>query len=146
NDEPFFFTRNTNNTRIGYTVGGGVEYAITPNWTVKGEALYVNLEIHKLVLYAVIHSRPLIFWTVLCTLGQQPCGRSRGPELQVQLGPAAACRREILKSRRKFLAAKRNPAPAAGFFVCEYTSRLCPICVAFSPRCPENCGEKTFLH
>ena len=27
----------------GYTVGGGVEYAITPNWSVKGEALYANL-------------------------------------------------------------------------------------------------------
>jgi outer membrane immunogenic protein len=30
-------------TRVGWVVGTGLEYAITPNWTVKGEALYANL-------------------------------------------------------------------------------------------------------
>ena len=29
--------------RVGYTVGGGVEYAFTPNWSVKAEYLYVDL-------------------------------------------------------------------------------------------------------
>ena len=29
--------------RVGWTVGGGFEYAITPNFTVKTEYLYVNL-------------------------------------------------------------------------------------------------------
>ena len=30
-------------TKSGWAVGGGVEYALTNNWTVKGEYLYVNL-------------------------------------------------------------------------------------------------------
>lgn len=30
-------------TKIGWVVGAGVEYALTPNWTIKGEALYANL-------------------------------------------------------------------------------------------------------
>lgn len=31
------------NTHVGYAVGGGAEYAITNNWTVKLEGLYVDL-------------------------------------------------------------------------------------------------------
>lgn len=30
-------------TKFGWTVGGGLEYAVTPNWTVKAEYLYVDL-------------------------------------------------------------------------------------------------------
>lgn len=30
-------------SRTGYVVGGGVEYAFAPNWTVKGEYQYINL-------------------------------------------------------------------------------------------------------
>ena len=30
-------------TQFGWTVGGGLEYAVTPNWTVKAEYLYVDL-------------------------------------------------------------------------------------------------------
>ncbi len=33
----------SNTTKIGWVAGLGLEYAITPNWTVKGEALYANL-------------------------------------------------------------------------------------------------------
>ena len=29
--------------KTGWTLGGGIEYAITPNWTVRAEALYVDL-------------------------------------------------------------------------------------------------------
>lgn len=29
--------------RVGYTIGGGLEYAFTPNWSVKAEYLYVDL-------------------------------------------------------------------------------------------------------
>ena len=36
--------RRNNDTKFGYTVGGGLEYAFTNNFTVKLEALYVNLE------------------------------------------------------------------------------------------------------
>ena len=37
-----FFT--DDNTQYGWTVGGGLEYAITNNWTAKVEYLYVNLD------------------------------------------------------------------------------------------------------
>jgi len=30
-------------TKIGWTVGGGAEYAFTPNWSIKAEYLYVDL-------------------------------------------------------------------------------------------------------
>jgi outer membrane immunogenic protein len=32
----------SSSTKTGWTVGGGVEYAFTPNWTVKAEYLYAN--------------------------------------------------------------------------------------------------------
>ena len=35
-------TSRSSSTKAGWTVGGGVEYAFTPNWTVKGEYLYEN--------------------------------------------------------------------------------------------------------
>ncbi len=38
-----FYTGGSSSTRSGYTLGGGVEYALTPNWTIKGEYLYVDL-------------------------------------------------------------------------------------------------------
>src|ERR1700728_1120841 len=33
----------TNNTEFGWTAGGGIEFAITPNWTAKVEYLFVDL-------------------------------------------------------------------------------------------------------
>jgi len=33
-------TLSSSSTRVGYTVGGGLEYAFTPNWTAKIEYLY----------------------------------------------------------------------------------------------------------
>jgi outer membrane immunogenic protein len=38
-----FFTGNPGTTRVGWTIGGGVEYAITNNITIKGEYLYADL-------------------------------------------------------------------------------------------------------
>ena len=32
----------TSTTRTGWTVGGGLEYALTNNWTVRGEYLYAD--------------------------------------------------------------------------------------------------------
>jgi outer membrane immunogenic protein len=41
---PTFFTANNgNNMRVGYAVGAGVEYAFTPNWSVKVEYLFADL-------------------------------------------------------------------------------------------------------
>jgi outer membrane immunogenic protein len=34
---------NIDSTRVGWVVGSGLEYALTPNWTVKGEAIYAQL-------------------------------------------------------------------------------------------------------
>jgi outer membrane immunogenic protein len=39
----FFLSGSPSSSRVGWTVGGGVEYAITNNITVKGEYLYYNL-------------------------------------------------------------------------------------------------------
>jgi outer membrane immunogenic protein len=39
-DTPSF---NIDSTRVGWVVGSGLEYAVTPNWSVKGEALYAQL-------------------------------------------------------------------------------------------------------
>lgn len=36
-------TRGASDTRLGWTIGGGVEYAIAPPWTAKLEYLYVDL-------------------------------------------------------------------------------------------------------
>jgi outer membrane immunogenic protein len=41
---PTFFTANNrNNLRVGYAAGAGVEYAFTPNWSVKVEYLFTDL-------------------------------------------------------------------------------------------------------
>ena len=34
---------NPSSSRVGWTIGGGVEYAVTNNWTIKGEYLYADL-------------------------------------------------------------------------------------------------------
>ena len=40
---PTFFTaNNANNTRFWYAAGAGVEYAFTPNWSVKVEYLFTD--------------------------------------------------------------------------------------------------------
>jgi outer membrane immunogenic protein len=38
-----FWSGSPSSTRVGWTVGGGAEYALTNNWTIKGEYLYANL-------------------------------------------------------------------------------------------------------
>ena len=35
---------NNDDTKVGYALGGGLEYAFTPNWTAKIEGLYVNID------------------------------------------------------------------------------------------------------
>jgi outer membrane immunogenic protein len=37
------FTTESSATHVGWTVGGGAEYAVMPNWTVKAEYLYADL-------------------------------------------------------------------------------------------------------
>ena len=40
---------------IGYAFGGGVEYAFTQNWTVKAEALYINLSSGRNQQFVVVN-------------------------------------------------------------------------------------------
>jgi outer membrane immunogenic protein len=37
-------TTSDTQTHLGYTVGGGVEWGFTPNWSVKGEYLWAHYE------------------------------------------------------------------------------------------------------
>ncbi len=47
----FLAGASTNNrTSIGYTLGGGVEYALWNNWSIKGEYLYYDLGRHSTVI------------------------------------------------------------------------------------------------
>ncbi|WP_439273681.1 outer membrane protein [Pseudochrobactrum sp. HB0163] len=45
------FEDKASKTRVGYTVGAGVEYAVTDNWTVKAEYLYSNYGKKNVTLY-----------------------------------------------------------------------------------------------
>jgi len=42
-----FWSGGPSSTRVGWTIGGGVEYAITNNITIKGEYLYADLGSHS---------------------------------------------------------------------------------------------------
>lgn len=42
-DQSVEYTGTSDKWRSGWTVGGGLEYAIQPHWTVRAEALYVDL-------------------------------------------------------------------------------------------------------
>ncbi len=37
-------TAATSSLRVGWTLGAGVEYAVTPNWTIRAESLYAEFE------------------------------------------------------------------------------------------------------
>lgn len=39
---PFFASSNRSNTRIGWTVGGGIQYAVTNNWSVRAEYRFTD--------------------------------------------------------------------------------------------------------
>jgi outer membrane immunogenic protein len=40
---PNFFGSSSNSLRLGYTVGGGLEYMLSPNWSIKAEYLWTDL-------------------------------------------------------------------------------------------------------
>ncbi len=42
------FYTSTNSTDIGYTVGGGLEYALADRWTIRGEYLYTDFGTNKI--------------------------------------------------------------------------------------------------
>jgi outer membrane immunogenic protein len=47
-DNGVFANMNDNSTQTGWTAGGGIDWAVSDNWTVGGEVLYVNLGEQKL--------------------------------------------------------------------------------------------------
>jgi outer membrane immunogenic protein len=53
-----FNAASNNDTRVGWAAGGGIEWAFAPNWSVKGEALYVDL---GRTSYASSNSNPVLF-------------------------------------------------------------------------------------
>ena len=54
NGAPLQFTGSQRDIRVGYAVGGGIEHAFTPNWSVKLEYLYYDLGREDAVNVAVI--------------------------------------------------------------------------------------------
>lgn len=42
-DTPYFSNGSFNNTRVGWTAGGGAEWMFLPNWSLKAEYLYYDL-------------------------------------------------------------------------------------------------------
>jgi outer membrane immunogenic protein len=48
-----YWNSNPSTSRVGWTLGAGVEYAVTNNWTIKGEYLYYNLGTTRSVAYPV---------------------------------------------------------------------------------------------
>ena len=56
NDNSYMFN-SSNSMRIGYAVGGGVEYAVNRNWSIKGEYLFTDLGSSNLSYYGVAPQR-----------------------------------------------------------------------------------------
>ena len=48
------------NTRVGWTVGGGLEYAVTNNWSIRAEYRYANFG--QYTVYPVNFCRPWRYW------------------------------------------------------------------------------------
>lgn len=44
---PFFANGNVSSTRVGWTVGGGIQYAVTNNWWIFGEYRYTDFGTHN---------------------------------------------------------------------------------------------------
>ena len=42
-----YWSGNPSSTRVGWTIGAGVEYALTNNWTIGAEYLYADLGQHQ---------------------------------------------------------------------------------------------------
>ena len=46
----------------GYTVGGGLEYALNRNWSIKGEYLYYDLGSETLTASAIVGPAETVFF------------------------------------------------------------------------------------
>ncbi len=56
NDNSYMFN-SSNSMRIGYALGGGVEYAVNRNWSIKGEYLFTDLGRSNLSVYGLAPPR-----------------------------------------------------------------------------------------
>jgi outer membrane immunogenic protein len=59
---PFFASGNVSNTRVGWTVGGGIDYAVTNNWSVFAEYRYTNWGTIRDGNFAGIVAAPGVFF------------------------------------------------------------------------------------
>jgi outer membrane immunogenic protein len=73
---PFFLNESISKTRAGWTVGGGIEYAITNNWSVRAEYRYSDLG----------HYIDYPFTTVVVPAGDTLSVQHHLTENQVQVG------------------------------------------------------------
>lgn len=55
---PFTYLGSVSNVRAGFTVGGGLEYAFTPNWSVKAEGLYFDFGSQNYVAFPLAPNPP----------------------------------------------------------------------------------------
>ena len=117
---PVFGSGNRSTTRVGWTVGGGLEYALTNNWSVRAEYRFTDFgRINQTGIFE--DTNPLILTPTAAFIGNR-----RIQENQVQVGvdykfdlfdsPAGRC--EILsRSCLASILSKRtkNPASRPGF-------------------------------
>lgn len=57
----FTATDSYSKKKVGWTVGGGLEYALTKNWSAKAEYLYVDLGDHDGTMAVVVAGAPINF-------------------------------------------------------------------------------------
>lgn len=70
--QPFFGTSSKSQTLVGWNAGGGIEWMVSQNWSVKAEAIYWNLGNMNV---ATTSAAPLI--------GSATLGRTRTPQYSI---------------------------------------------------------------
>jgi opacity protein-like surface antigen len=84
-------------TRAGWTVGGGLEYAVTNNWSVRAEYRYSDFGRYTDFPFAGVPIAPAVFQA---TLGHHLTENQSGRlQLQIRHMAASTARRQILSQR-----------------------------------------------
>ena len=58
---PFFGSSDISKTRVGWTVGGGLEYAVTNNWSVRAEYRYSDFGRYTDFPFSGVPIAPAVF-------------------------------------------------------------------------------------
>ena len=119
-------------TRVGWTVGGGLQYAVTNNWSVRAEYRFTDFGRINQTIFSDTNSLDIPDSSLY---RKPPHTRKPGPgrrRLQIRLIRAASGRLEILSSTQQALSllkADSVPASTAGVFSfrrlirCEFRGR-----------------------